>query len=208
MLNRKSKSKRGGTLIIVGLCLIIAAVLADIRVRPIIRAAGEYQCSVVAARLISVAVEDEIAEYDYSALVKLSRDENGSIVSVESNMVSINRLKTRVTEQVNIALSAIESSDLAIPLGTVSGVQLLYGRGVGIPVRLTPRGYAAVNLTSEFSTAGINQTLHRITLHVSADIAAIIPGYTSGVNVVTEFVVAQTVIVGYVPESYTHIILN
>ena len=141
-------------------------------------------------------------------MVKLSYDESGSINSIESNMLKINRLKARVTQLINEEITAIEANDLRIPLGTVSGVNLLYGRGPSIPVKLSPKGYAAVNLTSRFSSAGINQTLHQITLTVSADISAIIPGYTTSVNVTTEFVVAQTVIVGHVPESYTHIILG
>jgi sporulation protein YunB len=123
-------------------------------------------------------------------------------------MANINRFKARVTQLINDELNTIEGNTLDIPLGTVSGFNIFYGRGPAIPVRLTPRGSATVSLTSKFTEAGINQTLHQITLNVSADIAAIIPGYTTAVNTETEFIVAQTVIVGHVPESYTHIIVG
>jgi len=208
--NKNKSYKNSIRLIAVGLILIAAVALIDIRVRPIIQKAGGYQCQVVAARIINEVIQDELDgnNYHYSELVELSRDEAGNIISIESNMVNINRLKARSTQLINDEISAIENSDLLIPIGTVSGVNLLYGRGPSIPARLSPRGYAAVNLTSKFTAAGINQTLHQITLTVSADISAIIPGYTTSVNVTTEFVVAQTVIVGHVPESYTHIILG
>ncbi|MCL1789663.1 MAG: sporulation protein YunB, partial [Oscillospiraceae bacterium] len=119
-----------------------------------------------------------------------------------------NKIKSRVSQSINEGMNTIEQSEIKIPLGTVSGINMLYGRGPAFPVRLTPRGYASVNLISKFTSAGINQTLHQITLTVSTDISAIIPGYTTSVNVETEFIIAQTIIVGTVPESYTHIILG
>ena len=205
---KRYNRKKGIKLITIGVILIIAVVLTDMQVRPIIQKAGAYQSQVAAARIINQTVYDEIQGYDYSALVNLSHDEAGNIVSIESNMASINRIKSRVTQLINDGISTIEQSELQIPVGTVSGINMLYGRGPSFPVRLSPRGYSAVNLVSRFSSAGINQTLHQITLTVSTDISAIIPGYTTSVNVETEFIIAQTVIVGYVPESYTHVIIN
>jgi sporulation protein YunB len=209
MFIRPKRDRRLGIrLIIVGMILIIAVVVSDMYIRPIVQKAGTYQSQVIAVRIINQAIDDEVSQYNYSDLVKLSHDEGGNIVSIESNMNSINRLKARVTQLINDEISTIEQSDLSIPLGSISGVNMLYGRGPSVPVRLTPRGYAAVNMISRFTSAGINQTLHQITLTVSVDISAIIPGYTTSVTVDTEFIVAQTVIVGYVPDSYTHIILG
>ncbi|MCL1866381.1 MAG: sporulation protein YunB [Oscillospiraceae bacterium] len=213
MLNKSTQTRRthrkvGRRLIAAGLILTVAAAIADIRVRPMIHKAGGYQSHIAAVRIIDSVVYDEVGEYSYDELIILSRDESGNVVSIESNMVNINRLKARVTHQINERLSEIEHSDVQIPIGTVSGFNMLYGRGFKIPVKLTPKGYANVNLVSKFTSAGINQTLHQITLTVSAEITAIIPGYTNSVEVETEFIVAQTVIVGYVPESYTHIILG
>ncbi|MCL1904144.1 MAG: sporulation protein YunB [Oscillospiraceae bacterium] len=211
MLNKTKQSNRkaGYRLIATGLVLIIFIVLADIRLRPIIQKAGEYQSRVVALRIINQAVQDELQaqEYNYTDLVELSRDAAGNIISIESNMAGINRLKARVSQTINEGMGSIGQSELKIPIGTVSGINVLYGRGPAIPVKLSPRGFASVNLVSKFTQAGINQTLHQITLNVSSDISAIIPGYTASVNVETEFIITQTVIVGTVPESYAHIIL-
>jgi sporulation protein YunB len=208
LIKQKRNRKTGVRLIAVGLALIALVIAADRRVRPMIQKAGEYQSQIAAARIITAAVNEEIGEYSYTQLVELSRDENGNISSIESNMASINRLKARTTQLINEQMGAIEKSELQIPLGTVSGINMLYGRGPSIPARLNPRGYAAVSLVSRFTAAGINQTLHQITLIVSADITAIIPGYTTSVNVINEFIVAQTVIVGTVPEHYTHVIIG
>jgi sporulation protein YunB len=200
--------KIGIRLIAAGLIFVVIVIVTDMRVRPMIQKAGAYQCHVIATRIIDQVVYGEVEDYNYSSLVLLTYDEGGSIISIESNMVNINRLKSRVTQLINQNISTIEDSEVFIPIGTISGINLLYGRGPSIPVRLTPRGYSTVNLVSRFTSAGINQTLHQITLTVTAEITAIIPGYTNSVQVETEFIVAQTVIVGYVPESYTHIILG
>jgi sporulation protein YunB len=200
--------KVGIRLIAVGIILIVLLILTDLRVRPMIHKAGEFHCRVLAVRIINQAVTDELASLTYGELVNLTHDESGHIISIESNMAGINRLKARVTGLINDNISTIEQSDLQIPVGTVSGINMLYGRGPAIPVRLTPRGSANVNLASVFTSAGINQTLHQITLTVSVDISAIIPGYTNSVTVETSFIVAQTIIVGTVPDSYTHIIIG
>ncbi|MCL1882087.1 MAG: sporulation protein YunB [Oscillospiraceae bacterium] len=210
LIKRKNLKVRkiGIRLIIIGIIVIIALIAIDIRVRPMIRAAGEFQCQMIAVRLINNAVSEELERAAYSSLITLTRDNNGNVVSIESDMASINRLKARIAELINAELSTIEDSTLKIPIGTISGFNLLYGRGVAIPVRLMPRGSATIDLISKFSESGINQTLHQIVLSVSTDIAAIVPGYTTSINIETQFIVAQTVIIGYVPESYTHIILG
>jgi len=183
--------------------------LADMRVRPMLYKAGEFHCRVIAARAVGGAVRDELdISADYGEFMRFTYDEAGTILSIESNTANINRFKARVTELINDSLYSLEQSAVDIPIGTVSGLSLLYGRGVAIPVRIAPRGAANVNLVSGFTPAGINQTLHQITLIVSVDVSAIVPGYTNHTTVETEFLVAQTVIVGRVPDSYANIVLS
>jgi len=202
---KKRKNRFKIRIIAVILAVITLSLLIDARLRPIIQKAGAYQCRVAVSRIISRAVSDTV--YEYSDLVTVTRDNAGGVASIESNMANINLLKARTAGSINEGLLTIGESDINIPLGTALGIDALYGRGPAIPVRLSPMGYADVNLVSDFSSAGINQTLHRIIIVVSAEVSAIIPGYTTSVPVKTEFVVAETVIVGKIPESYTHIII-
>jgi sporulation protein YunB len=207
----------GIRLIAVGLIMLTILLLADLRIRPMLQKAGEFHCRVLAARIVNNVVLNELAELAspdasvapvYSAFMRFTYDDSGNILSIESDMANINRFKARITELINDDISTIGQSNVDIPLGTVSGFNILYGRGPAIPVRLTPRGAANVNLISDFAPAGINQTLHRITLTVTVEISAIVPGYTNHVAVETEFLVAQTVIVGRVPDSYANIVLG
>lgn len=206
--NRRKKHKIGVKLI--GLALFLAGILllVDIRVRPIIKKTAEYQSMVLATRIINDAVYSELEDesVNYGDLVTISYNSDNSISSIESNMVNINRIKARITKSVNDELSCLDEHDLSISLGTVSGFEFFYNQGPLIPIKVRPEGYVEATLISSFESAGINQTLHRIIVEIKTDISAIIPGYTSSATVETQFVMAETVIVGTVPSTYTHVI--
>ena len=202
------RHKLGLKLIAFALLLIGILILIDMRVRPIIEKTTIYQSKVLATRIINDAIYNELAieDFGYNELVTVVYNDNSVITSIESNMVNINRLKAKITKRVNDELEHLDSQDLSISLGTISGFSSFYNQGPLIPVTVRPEGYAETSLISAFESAGINQTLHRILVEINVDISAIIPGYTASAVVETQFIVAETVIVGSVPDSYTHVI--
>ena len=206
--NRRKKHKIGIKLI--GLALFISGILllVDIRVRPIIEKTASYQSKLLATRIINDAVYSELEDesINYGDLVTIVYNYDNSISSIESNMVNINRIKAKITKSVNDELSCMDEHDLSISLGTISGFEVFYNQGPLIPIKVQPEGYVETTLISSFESAGINQTLHRIIVEIKTDISAIIPGYTSSATVETQFVMAETVIVGTVPNTYTHVI--
>ena len=206
--NRRKKHKIGIKLI--GLALFLAGILllADIRVRPIIEKTAAYQSKLLATRIINDAVYSELEDESvvYGDLVTIIYNSDNSISSIQSNMVNINRIKASITKSVNDKLSCLDEHDLSISLGTVSGFEMFYNQGPLIPIKVQPEGYVEATLISSFESTGINQTLHRIIVEIKTEISAIIPGYTSSATVETQFVMAETVIVGNVPGTYTHVI--
>lgn len=206
---QNKKRRRSGLKLIAAALIIIGIILLiDIRVRPIIEKTTTYQSKILATRIINDAVYAELENEDlgYNELVSLTYNDNNSISSIESNMININRLKAKITKSVNDELKNLDAHDLSISLGTVTGFSAFYNQGPMIPITLRPEGYVEASLISAFESAGINQTLHRILVEINVDISAIIPGYTSSATVETQFVIAETVIVGNVPEGYTHVI--
>lgn len=210
MAKCKNKKRRrlGLKLIAAALIIIGIILLIDIRVRPIIEKTTTYQSKILATRIINDAVYTELEneELGYNELVSLTYNDNNTISSIESNMININRLKAKITKSVNNELENLNAHDLSISLGTITGFSAFYNQGPTIPITLRPEGYVETTLISAFESAGINQTLHRILVEINVDISAIIPGYTSSATVETQFVIAETVIVGNVPEGYTHVI--
>lgn len=190
------------------LILIGAVFLLDMALRPMIETVNAYECHEVLSRIINDAVLSEIeregAEYD--TLVNLTTNADGEVVSVQSNVMNINRLKSEVAERVERELERMSSIDIQIPIGTLLGIQIFHGKGFKIGMTVNPVGYAATTIISEFTDAGINQTLHRIIIEIDADVDALIPGFSTNVPIKTAIVAAETVIVGRVPEAYTHVV--
>ena len=198
----------GLKLIALALILIGLLFIADLSFRPIVETVNAYECHETVSRIINNAVLAEIDRVgaEYSTLVNLSTNNEGEVISVESNVMNINRLKTEVAERVEREIERLSAINIEIPIGTLTGVQLLHGRGFNVGMSVQPLGYATTSIISEFTSAGINQTLHRIVIEINADVDAIIPGFSTRVPVSTTIVAAETDIVGRVPEAYTHVV--
>lgn len=155
---------------------------------------------------INKAIASIMREGDYSAdyFVALEKNDRGEITAVSSNMARVNALSAEILDRV---IGATDSRRLtvSIPLGNLTGVSLLMGRGPGIPVQIIALTSSRVEFQNSIVTAGINQTKHQITLEVIVDIDILIPWASESTQVVTEVLIADTVIVGQVPESYVNL---
>lgn len=205
---RKFLNKLGLKLIATALILIGLFLIAEASFRPLIEEINAFECHETVSRIINDAViaELERSGADYASLVTLSLNSDGEVTSVQSNIVNINRLKVNVAERVEREIERLSEVDIKIPIGTLLGLQLLHGKGFTVGMSVVPLGYATTTIISEFSDAGINQTLHRIVIEINADVDALIPGYQTRVPVKTSIVAAETVIVGRVPNAYTHVV--
>ena len=205
---KRQRKRIGKRLVLCGIVVLVFAFYFDMRVRPLIERISEYQSRVATVRIINDAVLAELNSevYNYENLINVGFDSNGEIKSITGDMLTINRLKSRSALLINDAVGGLEKMNIGISLGTASGVTFLYGRGPSFPVRVLPKGYANTQLISDFSSAGINQTLHRIIMEVEVALTAILPGYNKTMTVKTSFLVAETVIVGEVPHMYMQVI--
>jgi len=140
-------------------------------------------------------------DYDYDYFVSLERDNNGDVVAVYANMARINALSSAILQDV---VEASNSGDLSvkIPAGTLSGISLLLGRGPVIPVEITVLTSSHVDFENELISAGINQTKHQIKLNIVMDIYIVLPWHKATTQVVSEVLIAETVIIGDVPGTY------
>lgn len=197
-------------LIAVGMVLTGLLVIMDLSFRPIIETVNAYECHEMVSRVINdvVLAELENEDADYSKLVTLTKNADGEVISLESNVMNINKLKTRIAQRLEREIERLSEIDIQIPIGTLLGIQLLHGKGFSIGMTVQPMGFATASIISEFSEAGLNQTLHRIVIEINADVDAIIPGFSTRVPVKTTIVAAETVIVGRVPNAYTHVVAS
>ena len=174
------------------------------RYREVIRDLAETQVKNTTSDLTNDAIAKQIANgvIQYDRIVYFEKDLYGRITALKTNMSEINRLKTDILNIINDEILALDTSDIGIPLGSLFLPELFSGKGPAIPVHILSIRNSDANFTSKFSQAGINQTLHQLTMVVSVDVAVLVLGQTSSFTVNSEVVVAETVIVGDVPSTF------
>jgi sporulation protein YunB len=161
-----------------------------------------------AERVANVTLNDAVTrvmseeQTDYRALVDIQKNEGGDITSIESNTVMMNRLKAKLSAQIQDGITNIDSVDLSVPAGNLSGFLMLAGRGPKIPVSLLSAGDVHVDFVNAFSHAGINQTKHEVSLHVRIRVSVVLPSGSETVELTSAVPVAETIIVGKVPEVF------
>lgn len=190
---------------------IIAAIIVSLsflmlrsRYRDVIRGLAETQVKNTTSDLTNDAIAKQIADgvIQYDRIVYFEKDLDGKITALKTNMSEVNRLKTDILNIINDEILALDTSDIGIPLGSLFLPELLSGKGPAIPVHILSIRNSDANFVSHFSHAGINQTLHQLTMIVSVDIAVLVLGQTSSFTISSEVVVAETVIVGDVPATF------
>ena len=169
-----------------------------------IRTLAETQVINSTSDLINDAIDRQIetGNIQYDRIVYFEKDLNGRITALKTNMSEVNRLKTDILNLINDEILALDTTDLGIPLGSLFLPELLSGKGPGIPVHILSIRNSDASFSSAFSEAGINQTLQQLTMHISVDVAVLVLGKTDNFTVTSQVVVAETIIVGQVPQTF------
>lgn len=173
------------------------------RMHPLLRAAAEAQIEnkITAVMEDAVTAQLEQMELDYSDLIRLERLPDGAITAVTTDMGTVNRFRGALVECLLPKLSEIDRRDIAVPIGNLLESELLWGRGPTIKVRAISVGGLRAEFESEFASAGSNQTLHKIWIILSAPTTVLLPGEQLELEVKTRLCVAETVIVGDIPND-------
>ena len=188
-------------LLIISIVLIFAF---RSRYRDVIRELAETQVKNTTSDLTNDAIAKQIADgiIQYDRIVFFEKDLDGRITALKTNMSEINRLKTDILNIINDEILALDTSDIGIPLGSLFLPELLSGNGPAIPVHILSIRNSDATFSSNFVQAGINQTLHQLIMVVSVDVAILVLGQTGSFTITSEVAVAETVIVGAVPNTF------
>ncbi len=207
---RARPSQRKSALVTLFFLLIIAlyflVLTVDSKVNRVIAEVGASSVQTLVNHAVVLAVEKTFDEapITYGDLVFLDKDASGALVALTTNVTAVNRLKADITKQVEIALTTDELT-VEIPLGNLMNVDIFTGLGPEISFTLIPYSNVNVDIENEFISAGINQTLHRLFLTVHSGISIVLPASTVDTTIVTTVPVAETVIIGEVPDNYTNV---
>ena len=192
-------------LILIVVCSVAFFMLRE-RYQDVIRDLARTQVMNTTSDLTNDAIAKQMADgvIQYDRIVYFEKDLEGRITALKTNMSEINRLKTDILNIINDEILALDTSDIGITLGSLILPELLSGKGPAVPLHILSIRNSDAVFSSAFSQAGINQTLHQITMEVSVDVAVLVLARTENFTVNSEVVVAETVIVGDVPQTYLH----
>lgn len=187
--------------------LIIGMLIIEARISPVV----EYLGISKAQQLASQAIYDSITDYlsqnniSYDDLITIDKDSQGKVTALKTNIVLVNRLKSEISSRILHEITQFNKSEMSIPLGNILNGELFLGRGPSIKIKVNPVGTIDTNLINEFTSAGINQTKHKIQMDITLTVGIILPGDYKQVEVHSAVSIAETVIVGDIPSSYTHV---
>ena len=165
---------------------------------------AKTQVSNTTSDLINDAIDRQIEDgnIQYDRMVYFEKNLDGRITALKTNMSEVNRLKTDILNLINDEILALSTDDLGIPIGSLILPELLSGRGPNIPIQIMSIRNSDASFSSHFTEAGINQTLQQMNMHVSVDVTILVLGKTESFTISSQVVVAETIIVGDVPDTY------
>ncbi len=204
-LIHKLKERRG----IVLLVIIISSILylyfyVDKNIKPTLVALAEIRAKSVTTKAINDTIKTKIKnDIQYDDLILIRYDNNGKVTLVQANMIMMNAIAADVALEVQEQLRNLSKNKVDVPLSNAFHRQIL--RLPSIKLEIQPQGSVNVDFATEFEEAGINQTRHRIYLIVMTDIRMIIPLASETLRITTNIPIAETVVIGEVPEQYISI---
>lgn len=203
--NEYRKKHRIITVIICFISIILLIKMAINYINPMYDSMCNLRAKGIATRIVNQEAKKSLENVDYNDLITIIRDNDGNITMVKANVISINRIASELTLEIQRDLENETETEINIPLGSFLGNELFYNIGPNIPVRLTSSGSVTTEFKSQFTNSGINQTIHRIYLYTVCKVNIITPLKTIASEITNEVLVAETVLVGPIPDTYYNI---
>ena len=176
--------------------LVLDAVL------PIFNTLCENRAKSIATIISNEQATIVMTEHSYDELFTIEKDNNGNVVMIKANVVPINEIISDVANKIQEQIDQRGREDVEIALGSFTGFKLLAGRGPGIKIRISSIGNVETDLRSEFTSQGINQTLHRVYLQVKCRVSILTPFNDIEQEITNQVLLAENVIVGNLPSTY------
>lgn len=200
--NRRAKKIYYMTILIVIVILTIYHILSSID--PIFEGLCIAKAQGIATEITNKKTSDVLVNYNYNDIVELSKNENQDNI-LKTDVALINKIASDIALEIQAELEKIEKKDIEIPMGALIGNQYFAGMGPNIKIKIISVGDIKTEMKTEFKSAGINQTMHRIYLEIECNISILTSYKTINRAIKNQVLLVETVIVGDVPETYLNL---
>lgn len=202
------KCGRSGWMVLLAVLAIVAACLwyLERNLTEVVLSLADARARSLAVQSLNEAAEETVQSgIGYDQLMNVTTGTDGSVRLIQANTAEMNKLAARASIIAQQRLESLEGQSVSVPLGSALGLTIFAGSGPRIRVQILPVGSVTTRFDTEFQTAGINQTRHKVLLTLSATIQLVIPTGASVVEASTQVAVAESIIVGQVPDSFVDV---
>lgn len=196
------------------------------KITPVLMEHAEIQSKRVILLVMTQAVSEQInVQETIDNLFIETKNEDGTIKSLDYNPIGMNKLLAYVSTNVRKYLQNLEEGKIdeinftdtsytvslsklkngivsEVPSGIIFGNTLLSNLGPNIPVRLNLVGDIKVNLKTNVTNYGINNALVEISIHLEVTERVILPFQTKAITVTNDIPVVVKLIQGNIPNYY------
>ncbi len=194
------------------ICLVLVLLAAggmlwyvNASIRPVLEGLASARVESASARAMNEAILEVLSTDAAGELLSAQASQEGHISLLTADAGKLNLLAADAAAAAQRRIQDLGEQGVSVALGTLSGIPLLSGLGPRLSFRFTPVGMVQSSFHSEFRSAGINQTLHRITLQLTGTVRLVLPGRSYTVTVMALAPISENVIVGDVPDAYTNV---
>lgn len=186
--------------------IVISAITATFIVKsinPIVDKLCINEAQNIATKISNEQSTEVMKEYSYDDLVTVVRDSDNNISMIEANTKNINSIISEIPIKIVDELNNNSNSNISIYFGSILGIKVLSATGPKINAKIANTSNIETTLKSDFTDAGINQTLHSIYLEITVQVSILTPfNVIDNEKIVNQVLLAESVIVGKVPQSY------
>lgn len=188
------------------LLVIGTIVIYSVRsITPVIEVACRSKAKAVALQITEETVKEFLSNVEYNSLINLAYNNEGKIVGIHANIIQMNKLSSGIAYKIQERLMNLEKVEVEIPLARLVGANVFAGYGPSIKVKIVPYGNIVADFKTNFVSEGINQTRHTIYIDIASSVTIVAPFSIDGVTANSTVTVAETVIVGDIPDTYYNI---
>ena len=210
MIAWRRKFHRRTAFVLLLICLMLVSggvLLVERNLTRVVLSLAQAQARAMAVQILNEAAAELLSTgaVQYDALMHVTTDETGQVRLIQANTPEMNRLAAQVSLLSQRKLQETRDQSVGVPLGSALGLTLFAGAGPKVEVRVLPVGSVHAEFHTDFQTAGINQTRHRVSLALTAQVQLVIPTGAKTVEATTQVAMAESIIVGEVPETFTDV---
>ena len=205
----RRRRRRPLKILLLSVCLsliggIALLLMINDNMRPALTAIAESRITALAVSAMNDAIMERMDDNSYTSLIT-AYDNGDKVYMIQADTRQMNMLASDCCAAAQTRIAAMGEQGVSVPLGTVSGITYLSGRGPGIRVTFTPVGSVESDFDSELVSSGINQSLYRVNIRLTSTIRLIMPGVSHSIEVSAKAAIAESIIVGEVPQVYTNV---